>query len=140
LRAHLIGGILFLTYLVIAFGGALGSMARFGLAGLVSAATGGTFPFGTMFVNVTGAMVIGFFLTLVGPNGRLLVSVHARQFVAVGICGGYTTFSTFSFETVSLMQDRQWLAAGANAVLSVVFCLIAVWLGFVAASALNRGA
>jgi fluoride exporter len=140
LRAHLIGGSLFLTYLSIAIGGALGSMARFGFAGLISAATGGTFPFGTMFVNVTGAIVIGFFLTLVGPNGRLLVSVYTRQFVAVGICGGYTTFSTFSWETVSLMRDGQWLAASANAVFSVVFCLIAVWLGSIAASALGRGA
>jgi fluoride exporter len=131
---------LFLTYLLIAIGGALGSMARYGFSGMVAAATGGTFPFGTMFVNVTGAIFIGFFLTLTGPNGRLLASVHTRQFFAVGICGGYTTFSTFSYETVSLMQDGQWLAAGANAVFSVVFCLIAVWLGYAAASVLNRGA
>ncbi len=131
---------MFLTYLLIALGGALGSMARYGFSGMVAAATGGTFPFGTMFVNVTGAVFIGFFLTLTGPNGRLLASVHTRQFVAVGICGGYTTFSTFSFETLSLAQDGQWLAAGANAVFSVIFCLLAVWLGYVAASALNRGA
>lgn len=131
---------MFLTYVLIAIGGALGSMARYGFSGMVAAATGGTFPFGTMFVNVTGAIFIGFFLTLTGPNGRLLASVHTRQFFAVGICGGYTTFSTFSFETLSLAQDGQWLAAGANAVFSVVFCLIAVWLGYVAASALNRGA
>jgi len=138
-RAYLIGGLLFVSYLLIAIGGAVGSMARYGLSGLVAAATRSTFPFGTMFVNVSGAIVIGFFLTLTGPNGRLLASVHTRQFVAVGICGGYTTFSTFSYETLSLMQDGQWLAAGANAVFAVVFCLIAVWIGYVAASALSRG-
>jgi fluoride exporter len=128
-----------LSYLLIAIGGAMGSMARFGVGGLVTAWTGGTFPYGTMLINVTGALVIGFFATLTGPDGRVLVSTYTRQFVMIGICGGYTTFSTFSFETFNLMTDGQWLAAGANALFSVLLCLIAVWLGYVAATALSRG-
>jgi fluoride exporter len=128
-----------LSYLLIAMGGALGSMARFGFSGLTMRVTGGTFPFGTMFVNVTGAAIIGFFATLTGPDGRILASTHARQFVMVGICGGYTTFSSFSLETLNLLTDGQWLAAGANMMVSVALCIIAVWLGYAAAAALGRG-
>lgn len=127
------------SYVLIAIGGALGSMARFGLSGLAMRISGGTFPIGTMFVNVTGAAVIGFFATLTGPDGRLLVSTHARQFVMVGICGGYTTFSSFSLETLNLLTDGQWLAATANMFFSVALCMLAVWLGYVAAAALGRG-
>ncbi len=128
-----------LTYVFIAIGGALGSMARFGVGGFVMRVTGLTFPLGTMLVNISGALVIGFFATLTGPDGPILASTHTRQFVMIGICGGYTTFSSFSLETMNLALDGQLLAAAANAVLSVVFCLIAVWLGYVAASALGRG-
>jgi len=129
-----------MSYLLIAIGGAIGSMARFGFSGLVARTTGATFPYGTMFVNVTGALIIGFFATLTGPDGRILVSVQSRQFVMVGICGGYTTFSSFSLETLNLVSDGQWLAAGANILMSVLLCMIAVWAGYVAASALSRGA
>ncbi|HUA32688.1 MAG TPA: fluoride efflux transporter CrcB [Candidatus Binataceae bacterium] len=129
-----------LSYLLIAIGGAIGSMARFGFSGLVARATGATFPYGTMFVNVTGAAIIGFFATLTGPDGRVLASAYTRQFVMVGICGGYTTFSSFSLETLNLINDGQWLAAGTNVLMSVMLCMIAVWAGYVAASALSQGA
>jgi fluoride exporter len=129
-----------MSYVLIAIGGAMGSMARFWFAGFVMRESGLTFPLGTMLVNVSGALVIGFFATITGPDGPILASVHTRQFVMVGICGGYTTFSTFSLETLNLMLDGQWLAAGANAVLSVVLCLLFVWIGYVAATALGRGA
>jgi len=91
----------------------------------------------TIIVNVTGSFVIGFFATLTGPDGRLLVSSTVRQFVMIGICGGYTTFSSFSLQTLTLAQDGEWLWAGANIVLSVVLCLLVVWLGHVAAVALD---
>jgi CrcB protein len=127
-----------ITYLWIALGGALGSMARYGCSRLVAASIGETFPWGTLIINVIGSFVIGFFATLTGPDGRVLVASDARQFVMVGICGGYTTFSSFSLQTLNLVRDGDMLAAGANIVASVVACLLAVWLGHVAAAALNQ--
>jgi CrcB protein len=81
--------------------------------------------------------VIGLFATLTGPDGRVIVSGDMRQFVTIGLCGGYTTFSSFSYQTLTLAQDGEYLRAGLNVVASVVLCLLAVWLGFVAAQALN---
>ena len=85
--------------------------------------------YGTLFVNVTGCLLIGIFAGLIDPTGATLVSPRVRQFVMIGICGGYTTFSSFSLQTLDLARDGDWLRAGANAVLSFVCCLLAVWLG-----------
>ena len=128
-----------LAYFLIAIGSALGGMGRYFLSGVITTLTGGTFPYGTMMVNVTGCAVIGFFATLTGPDSRLLVGTPARQFVMVGVCGGYTTFSSFSLETLYLMRAGEWIPAAANAFGSVLLCLLSVWLGFVAANLLNRG-
>jgi CrcB protein len=125
-------------YLAVALGSALGGVARFALSGAIANVFGETFPWGTLFVNVTGSFVIGFFATLTAPDGRLFVSGTTRQFVMTGICGGYTTFSSFSLQTLNLMRDEEWVAAGANAAGSVVLCLIAVWLGHLAAASLNQ--
>ena len=127
-----------MLYLAVALGGALGSMGRFFLSGVIANAFGETFPLGTLVINVTGSFVIGFFGTLTAPDGRLLVSPTTRQFVMVGVCGGYTTFSSFSLQTLNLMRDEEWLYAGANIVGSVVLCLIGVWLGHLAAAAFNQ--
>jgi fluoride exporter len=124
------------SYIWIAIGGALGSVARYWCSGVIARLIGETFPWGTLIVNVTGSLVIGFFATITGPDGRLLMGTIPRQFVMVGICGGYTTFSSFSLQTLNLMQDGEWLYAGANIVASVIACLIAVWLGHVAAHSL----
>jgi CrcB protein len=129
-----------ITYVWIALGGALGSMARYGCSSLAARWIGETFPWGTLIINVLGSMVIGFFATLTGPDGRVLVAPDVRQFVMVGICGGYTTFSSFSLQTLSLARDGDMLRAGANVVASVVLCLIAVWLGHLGAAALNQSA
>jgi CrcB protein len=126
------------SYLWIAIGSALGGIARYWCSGFVAARFGETFPWGTIIVNITGSFVIGFFATLTGPDGRLLVPSTTRQFVMVGLCGGYTTFSSFSLQTLTLAQDGQWLEAGGNIVLSVVLCLFAVWLGHIAAATLNQ--
>jgi len=125
-------------YLAVALGSALGGVARFALSGAIANVFGETFPWGTLFVNVTGSFVIGFFATLTAPDGRLFVSGTTRQFVMTGICGGYTTFSSFSLQTLNLMRDEEWVSAGANAAGSVVLCLIAVWLGHLAAASLNQ--
>jgi CrcB protein len=125
-------------YLWVGLGGALGSMARYWCSGFVADRVGETFPWGTLLVNVVGSFIIGFFATLTGPDGRLIAGSAARQFVMTGILGGYTTFSSFSLQTLNLARDGEWLRAGGNVVLSVVLCLLAVWLGHLAAAALNQ--
>ena len=115
-----------LAYVLIAIGSALGGMGRYFFSGIVMSFTGGTFPYGTMLVNITGCLVIGFFATLTGPDGRLLVGTPARQFVMIGICGGYTTFSSFSLETFNLMRDGEWMPAALNAGGSIFLCIVAV--------------
>ena len=126
------------SYLCIAAGGALGSVARYWLSGIVARHSGEGFPWGTLLVNVSGSLAIGFFATYFGPEGRDSVSAEARQFVIIGILGGYTTFSAFSLQTLALARNGNWLAAGANVIASVVLCLLAVWLGHVIAVAANR--
>jgi len=128
-----------LAYLWVALGGALGSVARYGIGGLVAERFGQTFPWGTLFVNVTGSFVIGVLGALTLPEGRLAPSsrVLATQLLITGLCGGYTTFSSFSLQTLNLLRDGEWLYAGGNVLLSVVLCLVAVWLGFLLGSALN---
>jgi fluoride exporter len=128
-----------LAYVLIAIGSALGGMGRYFVSGVVTTLTGGTFPYGTMLVNISGCLVIGFFATLTGPDGRWLVGTPARQFVMIGLCGGYTTFSSFSLETLYLARAGEWMSATANAAGSVVLCMLSVWLGFIAATAINRG-
>ena len=126
-----------MSYLWIFLGGGLGSIARFAASGFIARHFGETFPWGTLLVNVSGSFVIGFFATLTGTEGRWLVAPSARQFVMIGLCGGYTTFSSFSLETLALARDGEWFKAGANSVLSFVLCLIAVWLGHLLAANLN---
>jgi CrcB protein len=127
-----------MLYLLIGLGGALGSIARFWLSGLIATQIGESFPWGTLIVNVSGSFVIGFFATLSGPDGRLFAGSTTRQFVMTGICGGYTTFSSFSLQTLNLAREGEWFRAGANSVGSLVACLVAVWLGHLAAASLNQ--
>ena len=125
------------SYIWIAIGSALGGMARYWCSGIAARLIGETFPWGTLIVNVVGSFIIGFFATLTGPDGRVFVGTTARQFVMIGLCGGYTTFSSFSIQTLELVHDGEWLQAGANIVASVVLCLLAVWLGHILAAGLN---
>jgi CrcB protein len=121
-----------IAYLWVALGGALGSVSRFWINGLVSAKVGATFPWGTMVINITGSFIIGIAGALASPEGRLDSPTRQfiTQFLMIGICGGYTTFSSFSLQTLNLVRDREWLYAGGNVLLSVVLCLLAVWLGW----------
>ena len=119
-------------------GSAIGGALRYLISGVIALQFGETFPWGTLVVNVTGSFVIGFFATLTAPDGRVLASPQTRQFVMTGICGGYTTFSSFSLQTLNLARDEEWLYAGGNIVGSVVLCLLFVWLGHIAAVALNQ--
>lgn len=124
--------------LTVMAGGALGTGARYAASGLIAAAFGETFPWGTLIVNVTGSFIIGFFFTLTAPDGRLFVSGSTRQFVMTGFCGGYTTFSSFSLQTLNLMRDGQWGAAGGNIAGSVALCMFGVWLGSITAGFVNQ--
>ncbi len=125
------------NYFWIAVGSALGGVARYWCSGMAARLIGETFPWGTLIVNVLGSFIIGFFATITGPDGRLFVGTTARQFVMVGLCGGYTTFSSFSLQTLNLMHDGEWLYVGINIVASVVMCLLAAWIGHVAAANFN---
>src|SRR6516164_350578 len=118
-----------MTSFWIAIGSAIGGVARYWIATAIANWIGETFPWGTIIVNITGSFVIGFFATLTGPDGRIFVGTTTRQFVMIGICGGYTTFSSFSLQTLNLMNEGEWFRAGANIGLSVALCLLAVWAG-----------
>jgi CrcB protein len=127
-----------MIYLWVALGGAIGTLGRFCLSTLVANHFGETFPLGTLIINITGSFIIGFFATLTDTDGSLMVVREMRAFVTIGICGGYTTFSSFSLQTLRLAQDGQWLTAGANVVGSNIGCLAAVWLGHVCALGLRK--
>ena len=133
---------LLMQYLVIGLGGALGSMLRFGLGSLIDAGatkvgSGPIFPWGTIIVNITGCFIIGFVYAISAADGRILLSPLTRSFITIGILGGYTTFSSFSLQTLTLAQNGQWGNAAANVLLSVVLCLVGVWLGATLAASLN---
>ncbi len=129
----------FWNTLCVGLGGAIGTILRYWISGVVAQAYGERFPTGTLLINVTGSLVIGFFAAMTGPEGRLMVKPLGRQFFMIGICGGYTTFSSFSLQTLNLARDGQWGYAAANVGLSLLLCLGGVWLGFIAGEALNRG-
>jgi fluoride exporter len=118
-----------LDYFLVMVGGALGTGARFWLSGFVAQRAGEFFPLGTLVVNVSGSFVLGFLAGLADPLGPFLIGPRIRQFLMIGLCGGYTTFSSFSLQTLDLAQAGDWLKAGANILLSVGCCLAAVWLG-----------
>jgi CrcB protein len=124
------------TTLIIALGGALGTIARYWIA-LLATPISRTLPFGTIGINIAGSFLIGFFGTLTLASGRYPLSENARLFFMVGICGGFTTFSSFSLQTLDLMRGGAWYRALANVGFSVVLCLVAVGLGHALASRMN---
>jgi CrcB protein len=128
-----------LNALWIFLGGGLGSLARFLISGAVANTFGQRFPWGTLLVNISGSFLIGLFATVTSSDGRWLVSRSFREFFMLGVCGGYTTFSSFSLQTLNLADDGEWFLAGANCVLSLVLCLLGVWLGHVLGLNFNKG-
>jgi fluoride exporter len=122
----------------VALGSGIGGVLRYWCSGLVARWYGETFPWGTIVVNVVGSLLIGLFAALSGPDGRLLVGTTTRQFVMLGLLGGFTTFSSFSLQTLALAQNGEWVHAAANIIGSVLLCLIGVWLGHVLAVAINH--
>lgn len=127
-----------MTYVWVALGGALGSVARYAAVSAVTRLATATLPWGTLLVNVTGSFVIGALAALVASDGRPLVVGDGRAFLLVGVLGGYTTFSAFSLETLALLRAGSIGAAVANVVGSVALCLLAVWAGYALAGAASR--
>lgn len=117
--------------IVVGLGGALGAIARFWLGEWISSKFPMQFPLGTFVINVTGSFIIGFFLTLM--SRQITIHPNWRLLIAVGFIGAYTTFSTFEYETMKLIEEGNILSAALNVGLSVIIGFIAVWLGVVAA-------
>jgi CrcB protein len=125
-----------MLYAWVSAGSILGGLARYFVSLLLD--TGPGFPVATLFVNATGSLIIGFYATLTGPDGRVLARPEHRQFVMTGFCGGYTTFSAFSLETFRLFHGGMKWTALAYVAASIVCWLVSVWLGHMMASRTNR--
>jgi fluoride exporter len=128
-----------LAYVWIALGGALGSTARYWCSGVIGRHFGETFPWGTLLVNLSGSFAIGLLAGLAEPGGRRFIGPTGREFFMYGVCGGFTTFSSFSLQTLELLRDGDWFKAGANTAGSVALCLVAVWLGYALGLGFNTG-
>ena len=129
-----------MAYLWVGLGSALGGMGRFWIAGFIGQRYGDAFPWGTILVNTSGSFAIGLLAALAGTDGGgpSRLSPSAAQFLMVGICGGYTTFSAFSLQTLKLIQAGSVTQASANIGVSVLVCLLAVWLGYLLGQAFSR--
>jgi fluoride exporter len=136
-RRHAFKRTLFL-YLAVGLGSAIGGSARWLASDMMHEWLGVGFPWGTLFVNVTGSFVIGGYAALAGPDGRLFPGPRQRHFVMTGICGGYTTFSIFSLETLRFVQAGRIEMAGLTVAVSALAWLVAVWLGYALATRINR--
>ncbi len=120
-----------MAYLWIALGAILGASARYFLSGYIAEALSSTFPYGTLIINITGSLLLGFFLIWTGE--RVLVDFRWRLLVAIGLCGSYTTFSSYAFESFAYMEQGQWLAMAVNVVANNALCLASVIAGAAAA-------
>ncbi len=116
-----------MTYLAISIGAVLGANLRFILGGWIAERSSASFPWATLVINASGSLMIGLVLTLV--TERIAAPPWVRPMIAIGFLGSYTTFSTFSWETLALARDGAWLAAGANVALSISACLVGVYAG-----------
>jgi fluoride exporter len=126
------------NFLAVGLGASLGSVARYLVSLGMLHLFGPSFAWGTLSVNVLGSFVIGLYATLTEPDGRLLASPVARQFVLAGFCGGFTTFSIFSLETLLLAERGAVALAGINVAISVILWLLAVWIGYRIGMRVNR--
>ena len=116
-----------IDFLAISLGAILGANARYWTSQVAARLLGPVFPYGTLFINIVGSFVVGFFL--IWSSERALVDPRWRLFVVVGFCGGFTTFSSYAFETMTYFEQGQWLLLTANFLASNLFCLVAVLAG-----------
>ncbi len=122
-----------MAYLWIALGAVVGASARYFVSGYIARTFATAFPYGTLFINITGSLLLGFFLILAGE--RILLDPRWRFLIAIGFCGSYTTFSSYAFETFAYMEQGQWLLVAVNLVASNALCLAGVMAG----AAIARG-
>jgi fluoride exporter len=115
------------AYVWIALGAVVGASARYFLSGFIAKLIPSGFPYGTLIINITGSLLLGFFLAW--TSERVLVDPRWRLLIAIGFCGSYTTFSSYAFETFSLVEQGQWLLMGFNVIASNVLCLVSVLTG-----------
>ncbi len=128
----------FYTCLIVMAGGALGTLARYAVS-VLAMPISRDLPWGTVIINVTGSLIIGLFSTLTLANGRFPVSDNMRLFVMIGLCGGYTTFSSFSLQTLDLLRSGATVRACINVAASVLLCIGAVAVGHLIATRINGG-
>jgi CrcB protein len=115
------------AYLWIALGAVVGAAARYSLSGFITKLLPSSFPYGTLIINITGSLLLGFFL--VWTTEHVLINPRWRLLIAIGFCGSYTTFSSYAFETFALGEQGQWLLMGCNVIASNLLCLISVVAG-----------
>ena len=120
-----------LNLIIIGIGGFIGAILRYIISGFFYDLYGDKFPYGTLAVNLIGCFALGFFITM--AEGKFIISPQMRSFAAIGLLGAFTTFSTFSFETLALLQNELYTSAFFNILISVIVGLIAVWAGMVLA-------
>jgi fluoride exporter len=128
-----LGGFLMPNLLLVMLGGALGSLARYGVGLGAAQLFGPTFPIGTMFINITGSFVLGVLVSLSGP---MAIGPNTRLLLATGFCGAYTTFSTFSVETLNLMEKGSYGLALVYLLGNLLGGILAAWAGFILARTL----
>ena len=116
-----------MAYLWIALGAVVGASARYFLSGFIAKALPSSFPYGTLIINITGSLLLGFFLAW--TSERVLIDPRWRLLIAIGFCGSYTTFSSYAFETFALVEQGQWLLMGLNVIASNLLCLVSVLIG-----------
>lgn len=124
--------------LAVFVGGGLGSVLRLGVSYWTAEKWGSSFPWGTLCVNATGSAAIGLIAGLALAEGAFTISPLARQFLMIGVLGGYTTFSSFSLQTLQLAQEGQWAYAAANVGGSLVLCFLGVWSGWTLAQIIQH--
>jgi CrcB protein len=117
----------FLTLLYIALGGVLGTLSRYGMEGWIHSRVGGPFPLGTLAVNLTGSLTLGFLIRI--ATGTTLISPDLRAALTIGFCGAFTTMSTFSYESVSLLREGDYVRAAGYMSATVLGCVVAVIAG-----------
>lgn len=127
-------------YLAVGLGSAIGGTLRWWLSGMLQSPPGAGFPWGTLWVNVSGSLLIGCYAALIAPGGRRTHGLRLRLFIMTGLCGGYTTFSIFSLESILLLQHGQYALAGVYVGGSLLLWLAAAWAGYTLASFSRRSA
>jgi len=127
-----------MSYLFIFIGGGIGAVFRVLLGGWIDSHTGQSFPWGTIVINILGSFTIGLVAFGTDVDSRYYLPSIARQFIMLGILGGFTTFSSFSLQTLQLARDGEWFSAALNVTISLVLCLVGVWLGALCGQAVNR--